>query len=293
MAKVLGIGNATLDIIHVVDRYPNENEEIRCRQRFIRRGGNATNTLVVLSQLGIACSWAGVLVNNPDGEIILEDLHRHGIDTGPCRRVDSGSVPVSSVLISRDTGSRSITHYRDLPEYSFEDFESIALQSFEWLHFEGRNVAETRRMLESLPAGPGSATCSLEIEKPREGIEALFSYADILLFSREYGLAMGFAEPLSLLSAVRERCPHAELFCTWGDAGAAAIDSRGHVCEKAAYAPATVIDTLGAGDTFNAAVISGYLEGLDIEATLARACRLAGEKCSQYGFDGLGRTRAP
>jgi len=292
MAKVLGIGNATLDIIHVVDRYPNENEEIRCRQRFIRRGGNATNTLVVLSQLGIACSWAGVLVNNLDGEIILDDLHRHGIDTGNCRRIDSGSVPVSSVLVSKDTGSRSIIHYRDLPEYAFSDFESITLHSFSWLHFEGRNVTETRRMLESLHAGPTSIPCSLEIEKPRDGIEALFPYADILLFSREYALAMGFTEPFSMLGTVREHCPHADLFCTWGDAGAVATDSHGRVYENAAFAPTTVVDTLGAGDTFNAAVISGYLEGLDIRETLAQACRLAGEKCGQYGFDGLSFTRA-
>jgi ketohexokinase len=293
MAKVLGIGNATLDIIHVVDRYPNENEEIRCRQRFIRRGGNATNTLVVLSQLGVACSWAGVLVNNSEGGIILDDLHRHGIDTGNCRRLDSGSVPVSSVLLSKATGSRSIIHYRDLPEYAFSDFDSIALHSFNWLHFEGRNVAETRRMLESLHAGPTSIPCSLEIEKPRDGIEALFNHADVLLFSRDYGLAMGFTEPLSLLGAVRGRCPHTDLFCTWGDAGAAAIDSHGRVYENAAYIPATIIDTLGAGDTFNAAVISGYLDALTIRETLARACRLAGEKCGQYGFDGLGCTRAP
>ncbi len=291
MAKVLGIGNATLDIIHVVDHYPGENEEIRCLQRFVRRGGNAANTLVVLSQLGVTCSWAGVLVNNPDGEIILADLRRYHIDTSPCRRVDSGSVPVSSVLLSRDTGSRSITHYRDLPEYAFSDFESIEPQAFDWLHFEGRNVDETRRMLDSLRAGAASMPCSIEIEKPRVGIDALFPYADVLLFSREYGHAMGFTDPLSLLGAVRERCPHADLFCSWGDAGAAAINSRGDAFESAVFPPSTVVDTLGAGDTFNAAVISGCLEGLDTSTILARACRLAGEKCGQYGFDGLGQAR--
>lgn len=293
MVKVLGIGNATLDIIHVVDRYPDENAEIRCQQRFIRRGGNATNTLVVLSQLGVACSWAGVTVNNPDGQFILCDLQRFGIDTGPCRLMDSGCVPVSSVLLSRSTGSRSIIHYRDLPEYTFQDFNRLALHTFDWLHFEGRNVAETRRMLEHVQHNSVSIPCSIEIEKPRDGIESLFGYGDVLLFSREYGLAMGFTDPLSLLGSIRKRHSGADLFCTWADAGAAAIDRRGNVFENAAFPTALVVDTLGAGDTFNAAVISGYLDGLDIRVTLARACRLAGMKCGQHGFDGLGHARGP
>jgi ketohexokinase len=148
-------------------------------------------------------------------------------------------------------------------------------------------------MLESLHSGPISIPCSLEIEKPRDGIEVLFPYVGILLFSREYALAMGFTEPLSLLGDVRVLCPYADLFCTWGDAGAVATDRHGNVYENAASAPATVVDTLGAGDTFNAAVISGYLDGLDIRETLARACRLAGKKCGQYGLDGLGFARAP
>jgi ketohexokinase len=192
-------------------------------------------------------------------------------------------------LLSKDTGSRSITHYRDLPEYAFRDFESIELQAFDWLHFEGRNVDETRRMLDSLCTGAVSIPCSIEIEKPRPGIDALFPYADVLLFSREYGLSMGFTDPLSFLGAARELCPNADLFCSWGDSGAAAINSRGDVFESTAFHPATVVDTLGAGDTFNAAVISGCLDGLDTSTILARACRLAGKKCGQYGFDGLGQ----
>jgi ketohexokinase len=53
------------------------------------------------------------------------------------------------------------------------------------------------------------------------------------------------------------------------------------------------VDTLGAGDTFTAGVISGYLAGLDADAILARACGLAGRKCGQYGFDGLGEHSEP
>jgi len=147
MAEVLGTGNATLDIIHLVDCYPEENDEIRCLARTLRRGGNAANTLVVLSQLGLGCRWAGMLADTAEGQLVVDDLHRHGIDTSACERTDRGNMPVSSILLSKQTGSRTITHFRDLPEYSFAAFSAIDLAPLDWLHFEGRNVRELRKML--------------------------------------------------------------------------------------------------------------------------------------------------
>ncbi|MGB5443642.1 MAG: PfkB family carbohydrate kinase [Gammaproteobacteria bacterium] len=288
MAKLLGIGNATLDIIHLVDGYPDENHEMRCRARHVRRGGNTANTLVVLSQLGIACSWAGTLVDNKDGALIRDDLLAHDIDTGHCHYAPGGSVPVSTILLNIRNGSRTIIHHRDLAEYSARNFESIELEPFDWLHFEGRNVADTRLMLERVRRLRPTVPLSIEIEKPRDGIASLFAYADVLLFSRVYAEALGYRDPLSLLYAMQPQCPQALLFCSWGDAGAAALDRQGTASQHEALAPAEVIDTLGAGDTFNAGVISACLDRLDPAASLARACRLAGKKCGQRGFDNLG-----
>jgi ketohexokinase len=287
MAVVLGIGNATLDIIHLVDCYPDENDEIRCHSRILRRGGNTANTLVVLSQLGLSCRWAGMLVDNAEGELVADDLSRHGIDISASECQGKGSMPVSSIIISKQTGSRTITHFRDLPEYSFSAFSAIDLEPLDWLHFEGRNVAGVRHMLERVREITPGIRCSLEIEKPRDGIESLFPFADVLMFSSNYAGARGFADPLALLQSVHADCSGADLFCAWGDAGAVALDRDGREYRHPAVIPARIIDTLGAGDTFNAGIISGYLDALTIEAILARACRLAGNKCGQPGFDGL------
>jgi ketohexokinase len=287
MAKLLGIGNATLDIIHLVDSYPKENDEMRCRRRYVRRGGNTANTLVVLSQLGVACSWAGTLVDNKEGALIRDDLVLHGVDTGYCHYVEQGSVPISSILVNTDSGSRTIIHYRDMPEYVAHDFACIDLAPFDWLHFEGRNVVETRLMLERVRRLWPAMQVSIEIEKPRDGIDSLFAHADVLLFSRVYAEALGYRDPLSLLHAVQEKFPRALLFCAWGDEGAAALDRQGRSCLHEAVVPIAVVDTLGAGDTFNAGIISACMDGLDTEASLALACHLAGKKCGQSGFDNL------
>ena len=56
MAHILAIGIATLDTVFSVDTYPAEDGEIRADGMRVARGGNATNTLVALRQLGHACS---------------------------------------------------------------------------------------------------------------------------------------------------------------------------------------------------------------------------------------------
>jgi ketohexokinase len=287
MAAVLGIGNATLDTIHFVDRYPDENDEVRCNRRMQRCGGNTANTLIVLSQLGMSSHWAGVLVENAEGRLVADMLVRHGVDVGASMWSGTGSMPVSSIMISGQTGSRTITHFRDLQEYGFAAFSEIDPGLFDWLHFEGRNVVEVRQMLKHLRTVSPGTRCSLEIEKPRDEIETLFPLADVLLFSRNYARSQGFTEPLALLKSVHTTCPEADLFCAWGEAGAAALGRDGTEYLHPAVRLARVVDTLGAGDTFNAGVISGYVETLGMEAILARACHLAGNKCGREGLDGL------
>lgn len=287
MARILGIGNATLDIIHTVDDYPPENAEVRCTARELRCGGNTANLLVVLAQLGHACSLAGVLTDDSEGWRVSDELVSNGVDITPCRTSSTGTMPVSSVLLSAATGSRTIVHYRDLPEYCYRDFAMLDLQSFDWLHFEGRNIVALKDMLlwsrEHCPAVP----CSLEVEKPRAGIEQLFGFVDVLLFSRDYVRHRKYEQSEQLLQVIHADFPEALLFCTRGEKGATAMGRDGHVYRQPAVAPDKIIDTLGAGDTFNAAVIDGSLSGLDIDELLHQACVLAGRKCTQHGFTGL------
>lgn len=289
MARILAVGIATLDIINSVDAYPPEDSEVRALAQRRVRGGNATNTLVVLSQLGHACAWAGVLVDEPDAAPILAELEQYGIDYRHCRRLASGKMPTSYILHSRATGSRSIVHYRDLPEYDADSFRRIDLTAFDWVHFEGRNLEATEAMLTHLRAQRPELPVSLEIEKPRPGIKRLFPRADLLLFSRDYARSQGLTDAPALLAAVAAQAPATDRVCAWGEAGAWALDRDGHEYHSPAWVPPQLVDTLGAGDTFNAALIDARLRGEDWPASLARACRVAGGKCGREGLHGVGR----
>lgn len=289
MFNVLAVGIATVDIINVVTTYPSEDDEVRANNQSILRGGNASNTLVVLSQLGHRCSWAGTIADDPHANIILQDLSTYHIDISQSVEISHSLSPLSCITLSEDSGKRSIIHYRELPELSFEDFSHIDLTSYDWIHFEGRNIEQTLLMLQAVRQCKQSVPVSVEIEKNRSDIRSLYAFADYLFYSRVFVEQSGFVDAPAFLMSVHKQFPHIEHYCAWGDHGAYAIDRQADIFYAPAKSDIQVVDTIGAGDVFNAAIIDAKLNHYSIQAGLEHACEVAGNKCSQYGFSGLGR----
>ena len=285
MASVLAIGVATLDLVFQVDHFPSEDEEMRAGALCRQRGGNATNALVVLSQLGHHCSWAGNLADDANAQLILDDLATYSIDSAYCTHSIASQTPLSAVFLNQQKGSRTIVHYRELAEFSFDAFRKIPLDAYDWLHFEGRNITETLQMLRHIRAQDANVMVSVEIEKHRKGIEMLYPFADVLMFSSAFAASSNNV-PKALLERIRPDT-QAMLFCSCGETGAIALDSYGHSYSSPAFQPKRLVDSLGAGDTFNASIIHGLLEQSSMPDLLERACRLAGKKCGQSGFSNL------
>ncbi len=281
MARILAVGIATLDIVNIVAAFPPEDAEVRALSQHQSRGGNATNTLTILSQLGHHCAWAGVYIDTPASQLIEMELRQHHIDLTPCTRLTSGTMPTSYITVSQRTGSRTIVHYRDCPEYSFEDFQRLDLSHYDWLHFEGRHIPDTQKMLELCASTYPHIPRSVEIEKPRNGIESLFPYADLLLFSQPYAEQAGYHDAAAFLQSGSITC---RASCTWGKEGAWLINTDKQLFHSPAFSPETVVDTLGAGDTFNAGLIHSLLQHDDEQQALDFACQLAGYKCGQHGL---------
>lgn len=284
MSHILGIGIAVLDIIYTVADYPAEDDEIRALNQRQSLGGNAVNTLAVLSQLGHQCSWAGVYASDQGAQFIHDQLASFAIDSGWSRRQATGKTPTSYIILNSRNGSRTIVHYRDLTEYAFTDFDKINLPGFDWIHFEGRNIEATVTMCHKLRQHHPHIPISIEIEKNRPHISQLLPLADLLLFSKHYASELEHSDGAGFVSAMHEAAPEAEIICAWGEQGAYACDRDGHVSHSPAYPPARIIDTLAAGDTFNAGLIDARLQGATLHQALQAGCRLAGEKCGHSGI---------
>lgn len=286
MARILCVGSAVLDLVFSVPHHPAEDEELRASALRVAAGGNGVNTARVLRALGHTVSLGAVLAEHPAAAPLEEELVRAGIDLSPCRRV-TGLPPISAVLIPQESAHRTIVHHRGTPEFGLDEFARLDLRRWHWAHFESRPGDGTARMVRHARLFRPDLLVSIEAEKVRPGVEEAFAQARLVLFSRGYAEAGGFLRPEPFLRAMRERVPQTLLTLAWGAEGAWGIEADGTLHHAPAYPPPQVVDTLGAGDTFNAGMIGALAAGKPLRDALDAACRLAGRKVGQVGFAAL------
>ncbi|KAI6174428.1 PfkB domain-containing protein [Aphelenchoides besseyi] len=277
MGKILLNGVTCVDIVNYVERFPEEDSDNRGVDQLITLGGNATNSATVLQQLN---DYTEVFMALPTGNTLFDSLIvKSGVNVSRCVHRNSDNVPVSTVIVSLAKGSRTILHHEsDLQEPKASEFiaEFSHFLGFGWVHFEakaGREFDEVILMLEHVWNQrkqndlPLKLSVELEIRVPSEWARWKNAEKTVDQIQRLF---------------------HAEnklVICPWAEKGVTARESvKSKFVHVPAFTPSSVVDTLGAGDTFIAAALHGLNSQRPLTEVLRFACMLAGRKCGQRGL---------
>lgn len=298
MAKIIGIGNALVDIlVKLADEKPLSDigltrggmwhiDEAQMRHlqaetaplRPVRAtGGSAANTIHALSMLGHATAYIGTVADDEHGRFFADSMRRRGTDSHLLMAHD-GHTGIATTFILPD-GERTFATYLgvapQIDTTTLPFHTTAATGESDILHIEGYLVQDHDTVEEIMrQAKAAGMTVSYDlaswniVRADRHFVRHLVrDYADIVFANHDEAEAYaGTSDPQTALADIAEHVQTA--IVKMGKRGAMA--RRGTV---EAFAPAepcsNVADATGAGDFFAA----GFLHGIMAHKTLDRCLR--------------------
>jgi sugar/nucleoside kinase (ribokinase family) len=266
-----------------------------------RHGGGATaNVAVGLARLDVPVAFCGKVGDDEPGRFLREDLRREGVETALLRVAPETFTQVVVAIIEADgertflVCSQGAAHTRLRPD----EIDPDAIASASWLHTSGTCLAESptrEAVLHAMTlAGEFHVPVSLDVNVRFKDIigsasfcaavQKALSSADVVLGSAEE--LVPFAPAASIEASARALAgKDRTVIVRLGPDGALAASSAG-VLIAAAF-PTPVVDTVGAGDAFDAGFIAARLTGLDVETALRWGNAVAALKIARPGARSL------
>lgn len=236
-------------------------------------GGSAAIMACGAARLGLKVAFAGRVGDDEAGRFVVAALAARGVDTGAVR-IDPGLSTPLTVVLTRGDGDRAIltapgtlaaTRADDVPDALLGDCRHVHAASYFLMPQLARalpelfRTARERGATTSLdtnddPAGTWDADGSL-------GLGALLAVTDILLPNAQEARALaGLPETASLDAVAGELAARGPLVVV-KDGADGALAHNGRSTIRTSGIPARPLDTVGAGDSFDAGYVAAVLAG--------------------------------
>lgn len=238
------------------------------------------------ARLGLRVAFIGVCGRDLFGRYMLEEMQTRGIDTSAVI-VDEAQSTGISVILNRVSDRAILTHMGAIASLRNEQITDQMLENTRHVHIASYFIQDNLRP--ELPilfrrAQERGVSTSLDTNWDPSG--EWKGFADLLrqvnVFLPNENEAMALTRKSSVeeaLSVLARQVETVAIKC--GKEGG--IGAQKGIVARAATIPVEVVDTVGAGDTFDAGFIYGYLQGWEL-----RLCLRMGAVCGSLSTQAAG-----
>ena len=277
---VIGLGVNALDLIAIIDGYPEPDTKVQFQEFDVQGGGVVATAMAACARLGLRTRYIGKVGGDFWSRVSLRTLSKEGIDVRHVIRVKGSPGHVSLVLADRATGARTL-FFRRPPSYSIrpDDLNREALTCGRLLHVDGIDAAAALQAVTW--AREAGMRVTMDGERIVPGIELVWPRVDVLVCNPPFlAKASGREKPQEGLRAITDRGP-SRVAVTLAEEGALGYENGQWV--RVPGFRVQPVDTNGAGDVFHGACAFGELRRWPFEWVLTFASAVAAMKCRSLG----------
>jgi len=273
-------GELNLDLIlyGLPEQLAPERELIADRM-MLTLGSSSAIVAHNLSALGSRVAFQSRIGDDPLGQIALERLQQGGVDISKVRRVPGAITTGLTVILHHESWRNILTYMGTIAELTWDDLDLDYLADSRHFHLSSYflhrklrpRIGELFRYLKSR-----GLTISLDTNDDPddrwEGVADVLKYVDVLLPNEREACKLAGTSPEDLEAAIQKLAGQVPLVVVkLGPKGALA--QRGSERFLSAPKKVTPVDTVGAGDSFDAGFLHEYLRGSDLPTCLASGNR--------------------
>lgn len=292
-AEVIGFGALNVDKLYSVENIASKDEESFIKGETDTPGGSAANTMVGLSRLGCSTSIIGKIAEDDDGDLIEYNLAINGIYTNNLIYSETGATGKCLGFVDSN-GERCL--YIDPgvnDEIRLDEINPLNIMRCKIMHYTSFVGDSFNTQIELLDLLNKECILSFDpgmlyVQKGFDELRPILERTDILLINESElrllcdnnesslkELAIGFLD-LGIETVVIKQ----------GSKGVFAMNNN-EACEVESY-KCDVVDTTGAGDSFNSGFLYSYLKGYDLE----KSCQI-GNWVASKAIEGFGMEKFP
>lgn len=308
MKRILGIGNALVDVLTKVDNeqilselhlpkgsmqllsteaYAEVTRRMQALPTKLTTGGSACNTLLALSHLDAPTGMIGKIGDDENGRFFASYFAQRGISTRLLH--DSRPTGVASTFITPD-GQRTFgTYLGAAAQLTADELQQAWFEGYDYFYIEGYLVQNHDLVLRAieLAHAAGCEVCldlaSYNIvEADLDFFRALMPSIDIVFANEQEAQALTGLEARAALDALAATCHMAVVKI--GKHGVWACHGT-EVAHCAARDVPVVVDTTAAGDYFAAGFMHALAAGEPLATCIARGSLLAGHIIEVVGTE--------